>query len=158
MSRPVDLLGPKSDAVRGAQLLLQSKNRRSRRQFLAEGPQAVNAALAAGLVQHLYVTEDLADEYKKSGADRIYLVTDAGLRAISETEHPSGIVAVVNQPDVSLESVTSNAKILVAAEISDPGNLGTMIRTAAACGYDYVITTSGSTDMWSGKVVRSTAG
>lgn len=158
MSRSEDLLGPKSDAVRGAQSLLLAKHRRERGQFLAEGPQAVQAGIAAGIVKHLYVIPDLYDEYAKSKVERIYQVTDAGLKALSDTSTPAGVVAVATIPTTSLESIPNDAKVLVAVEISDPGNLGTMIRTAAAAGYDYVLTTSGSADLWSGKVVRSTAG
>lgn len=158
MSRSADLLGPKSDAVRGAQSLLLAKHRRERGQFLVEGPQAVQAAIEAGLVKYLYVTADLYDQYAHFGVERIYLVTDAGLKALSDTNNPSGVIAVANIPTFDLEDIPINAKVLVAVEISDPGNLGTMIRTAAASGYRNVITTNSSVDMWSGKVVRSTAG
>lgn len=158
MSRSVDLLGPKSDAVRGAQLLLQGKNRRARGQFLVEGPQAVQAALAAGWVEQLYLTPELQDEYASLHSGRTYLVSDAGLKSIAETENPAGVIAVARIPDIDLSDISGDCKVLVAAEISDPGNLGTIIRTAAAAGYDFVITTAGSVDAWSGKVVRSTAG
>lgn len=158
MSPSQDLLGPKSDAVRGAQLLLESKNRRTRREFLAEGPQAVNAALDAGWVKYLYVTDDYLQSNDLDSAIRTYQVTSQGLAVLAETKSPQGVIAVCRIPEVELDDFKSATRILVASGISDPGNLGTMIRTAAAAGYELVITTTGSADVFSGKVVRSTAG
>lgn len=152
-------LGPHSDAVSGARLLLQSKNRRIRREFLVEGPQGVEAALSAGWVTSLYVTE--ADHplalLAHSIGVRVYVVTEQALAAISETVTPQGVVAVCSMPETHLEEVRSGT-VVVCAGISDPGNLGTIIRTAAAAGATAVITTSGSADIFGGKCIRSTVG
>jgi RNA methyltransferase, TrmH family len=158
MSPSQDLLGPKSDAVRGAQLLLEAKHRRTRREFLAEGPQAVNAALDAGWVKYLYVTDDYTGDVELDPQIRTYQVTEQGLAVLAETKSPQGVIAVCRIPEVELDDFKAATRILVASGISDPGNLGTMIRTAAAAGYDLVVTTTGSADVFSGKVIRSTAG
>jgi TrmH family RNA methyltransferase len=155
-------LGPKSDVVTGARDLLQNKNRRTRNQFLVEGPQGVEAALQAELVSSIFVADwdtELAVIAREHGV-RVNLVTTPAMEALSETVSPQGIVAVCSIPDVSLEDVlaTKPRQLAVCVGISDPGNLGTIIRTAAASGVDAVITTAGSVDAWSGKVVRATAG
>jgi len=148
--------------VSGARDLLQSKNRRIRQQFLAEGPQAVSAALAADLVSQVFVVDEfdeLAQAAHRAGIRRS-IVTEAGLKAMCETVSPQGIVAVCQIPEVSLEEVLTplTGFVVVCVGVSDPGNLGTIIRTAAAAGARAVITTTGSADLWSGKVVRSTVG
>jgi TrmH family RNA methyltransferase len=148
--------------VTGARDLLQSKNRRTRNQFLAEGPQGVEAALQAELAKSVFVTDwdsDLAALARSCGV-RVNLVTAPAMDALCETVSPQGVVAVCDIPDSSLEAVlaTKPRSLAVCVGVSDPGNLGTIIRTAAASGVDAVITTSGSVDAWSGKVVRATAG
>ena len=160
--RPTSALGPKSDVVAGARELLQNKNRRTRNQFLVEGPQGVEAAIDAGLASSVFVTDwdsELAELARKVGV-RVNLVTVPAMEALCETISPQGVVAVCAIPDASLETVLANKpqQLAVCVGISDPGNLGTIIRTAAASGVDAVITTAGSVDAWSGKVVRATAG
>jgi TrmH family RNA methyltransferase len=158
----VSALGPKSDVVSGARDLLISKNRRIRGQFLVEGAPGVDAALSASMVSSLFVVDwdhELAIDARRLGV-RVNLVTSPAMEALSETKSPQGVVAVCAIPNHSLEDVlnTKPQTIAVCAGVSDPGNLGTIIRTAAAVGADAVITTSGSVDVWSGKVVRATAG
>ena len=82
------------------------------------------------------------------------LVSDAALDRLSSTRTPQSPVAIIEIPDRPLSPGRS---VLVAWDISDPGNLGTMIRTAAAFGLD-VMTTAGSADVWSPKVLRAAAG
>lgn len=152
-----DLLGPKSDAVAGARLLLEPRERRRRRQFLVEGKAGIEAALAAGWVEALYLTPAAA-ELAAPGI-RVYWVSPAGLKALSETVTPQGGVAVCRRPEVDLAQTLASAdRVVVCAGVADPGNLGTIVRTALAFGYDAVLVTTGSADPWSGKVLRSTAG
>jgi TrmH family RNA methyltransferase len=140
-------------------LLLQSKNRRQRREFLVEGPQGVEAALEAGWVKSLYVSDAADALVRQARVDgvRVYEVTDQGLAALAETVTPQGVVAVCVMPESTLEEVRTGA-VVVCAGISDPGNLGTVIRTAAAAGVSAVITTTGSADIYNGKCIRSTVG
>ena len=160
--RPASALGPKSDVVAGARDLLLNKHRRARGQFLVEGPQGVEAALAADLAQSLFVTDwnqELAVLARKHSI-RVNFVTPQALEALTETITPQGVVAVCKTPSHLLEDVLASkpASIAICVGVSDPGNLGTIIRTAAAMGVGAVVTTVGSVDAWSGKVVRATAG
>jgi TrmH family RNA methyltransferase len=148
--------------------LLTRKGRAAASAFLVEGPHAVDAALtAAGHdVRELFVTEaaaerdaGLIDRARAAGAE-IRVVTDRVLGSLRDTVTPQGIVAVVAEPVTTLSSALAGAPRLVALleNVGDPGNAGTVIRTADAAGADAVIATRGSVDLWSGKCLRATAG
>lgn len=124
-----------------------------------EGPQCVEAALDAGWVTALYAVDPQDALVHKAQTKRVrtYLVTDQGLAALAETVTPQGVVAVCTMPDAQLEDIRTGT-VVVCAGISDPGNLGTIIRTAAAAGASAVITTTGSADLYNGKCLRSTVG
>jgi TrmH family RNA methyltransferase len=159
---PEFVLGPKSDVVTGARDLLTARNRKSRAQFLAEGPQSVSAVIAAGwaisvlaVEEHLELLETAQDE-----SIRAYLITQSAASALSDTVNSQGVFAVCRIPEVSIEDLDLESvdPFVVCVGISDPGNLGTIIRTAAASGAKAVVTTTGSADIWNGKVLRSAAG
>jgi len=154
-----DLLGPHSDAVVGAHALLDPKQRRIRKQFLVEGPMGVDTALNAGLVTAIYVGPDAPPRFHQVRGVRTYFVSASAIAKISETHSPQGVVAVCAQPDHVLEEIIHSFTRFVACDgVSDPGNLGSIIRSAAAAGYDALITTNGSADIYNGKVVRATVG
>ena len=82
------------------------------------------------------------------------------MKLMSETITPQGIIAICTIPDTQLDSIALNGsrKFIYLSEVQDPGNAGTILRSADAFGMDAVITSPGSVDMYSPKVVRSTAG
>lgn len=137
------------------------------RRFLAEGPQAVREALARpGVVRELFGTAgaleryaDLADAAVRAGVP-VSPVTDDGLAALAETVVPQGLVAVCNHLDVGLTAVLDRSPRLVAVlvEVRDPGNAGTVLRTADAAGADAVIFAGEAVDPYNGKCVRASAG
>jgi RNA methyltransferase, TrmH family len=90
----------------------------------------------------------------------IVVVDERVARSLGDTVHPQGMVAVVDLPSTRLEDVVRRRPRLVAVlcDVADPGNAGTVIRTADAAGADAVILTRRSTDPYSGKCVRSSAG
>ena len=142
------------------------KERKAAGQFVAEGLQCVREALVAKsgpMIETLYVTsngrrklEELADLSSINVVD----VSDEVMKEMSETITPQGILAVCAIPNVSLDSITLNGsrRFIYLSEVQDPGNAGTILRSADAFGMDAVITSPGSVDMYSPKVVRSTAG
>ncbi len=86
-------------------------------------------------------------------------VTDDVLRSMSTTTTPQGVVARVLTPDTSLDRIPAEAKlVLVLADVRDPGNAGTLVRSAVAAGADAVVFIRGSVDPYSPKTVRSSAG
>ena len=145
-----------------AAVKLQRHAGRSRAgRFLAEGPNLVDAAARRGLVDELFATEAAAGRHRALLAELpIRLVTDRAAKALSETVTPSGLVAVCRMPDTSIDSVLAAAPrlVVVAVELSEPGNAGTLIRLADALGAAAVIFAGHGVDPYNGKCLRSSAG
>jgi TrmH family RNA methyltransferase len=127
--------------------------------FLAEGPQAVREAWRAGVVMELFATADAAQRHPDltEGAS---LVDDAALQALADTVQPQGVVAVCRQRDIPLDAALSAQPRLLAVcvDIRDPGNAGTILRTADAAGATAVVFAGETVDPYNGKAVRSSAG
>ena len=90
----------------------------------------------------------------------VYEISSRAAAALSETVHPQGIVAVCRTVDVSLRDALGRRTKLAVALVApnDPGNLGTILRTADAAGAQAVVITEGGVDVYSGKAVRASAG
>ena len=136
-----------SDRVRAVRRLWTRKHRQKAGRFVAGGPQAVREALAAGVVEVLYSVEP------RDGAT---LVPDDVLSAMSETVTPQGVLAVCRF--LSFTPPADPQLVVVLHDVRDPGNAGTILRTADAAGADAVYFTGDSVDPYNGKCVRSTAG
>jgi TrmH family RNA methyltransferase len=153
---------PRTPRIVAARRLQRRKDRDQSGRFLAEGPQAVREALAAGVVLELFGTGEALDRYADLAAQapEVSPVTDEALRALAETVHPQGLVALCEQIDVPIGKALVKQPRLVAvvAEIRDPGNAGTVLRTADAAGADVVIFAGDAVDPYNGKCVRASAG
>jgi RNA methyltransferase, TrmH family len=153
--------------VVAARKLLRRRHRDEAGLFLAEGPQAVREALRGGTVTELFATaEALARRPELHGAAtdagaKVWPITESGLASLTETVTPQGMVAVCRQRHHdSLEPVLTKTPRLVAvlAGVADPGNAGTVVRTADAAGAAAVVFPDGAVDPYNGKCVRATAG
>ena len=136
------------------------KGRLSTGAFLVEGERAVNQIIIArpGEIEEILIVGDKPSLY--SGYT-IRSLTEGQFKSISTTRTPQGIAAVVTTPpDIYTNKPPPDIgdKILLLEDIQDPGNTGTLIRTAAAFGYSGVIMTEKSADPLSPKCVQSTAG
>ena len=128
--------------------------------FLAKGPQAVREALAAGLVEEIFVEVGRSVELDLGGIHTT-AVTTAGLAALAETVTPQGVVAVCRQrhhDDLAPLLRPRPDLVAVLAGIADPGNAGTVLRTADAAGAAAVVFPDGTVDPYNGKCVRASAG
>ena len=141
--------------------LHRHSGRRRAARFLAEGPNLVEAALRRDLVIEVFVTEAALTRFGSmlEGAV-VHVVTDRAAKALSDTVTPVGLVAVCAMPSTSLADVLADGPrlIAVAAEISEPGNAGTLIRIADALGADAVVLAGHSVDPYNGKCLRASAG
>ena len=155
-----DILGPHAGLVVGARALLKPRERRDRQLFLIEGPQAVREAVAAGAVRTILIDHMRDAIVEEFGAIADAFISPKALASISDTESPQGIVAICGIPTLSLEDVlqASTRTVVVCVGLQDPGNLGTIIRTAHSAGVDAVLLTAGSVDLYNSKVLRSSVG
>jgi TrmH family RNA methyltransferase len=137
--------------------------RAAERRFVVEGPQAVREALEAGVLLELYAEPGrqvaVADAARAAGVV-VTPVAAPVLAAMAGTSAPQGLLGLARLVDVPLEHALAGAPRLVAVleAVADPGNAGTVVRTADAAGADAVVLTAGSVDPHNGKVVRATAG
>jgi TrmH family RNA methyltransferase len=162
-----ELTSTRSPRVKAARRLAKRAFRRRERRFLAEGPQAVREALAiSGVLAELFTTadaesrhQDLVAQAEKTGIP-VFRVSGDIMADLAQTVTPQGLLAVCEFVDAPLESVLAAAPRLVTvlAHVRDPGNAGTVLRTADAAGSDSVIFTDASVDPYNGKCVRASAG
>jgi TrmH family RNA methyltransferase len=159
LHRP-EVFTPRTPRVVAARRLQRRRDRDETGRFLAEGPQAVREALARGDVVELFVAEDAVERHAPLLGERYSVVTVEAIAALSETVQPQGIVAVCEQLDVPLDTALSTVHRLVAvfADIRDPGNAGTVLRTADAAGAGLVVVAGQTVDPYNGKAVRASAG
>jgi TrmH family RNA methyltransferase len=148
--------------VVAARRLQRRKDRDQSGRFLAEGPQAVRSALAAGVVLELFATDAALLRHAELAAQApvVSPVTDEALAALAETVQPQGLVAVCEQIDVPLaEALAKRPRLVAVADgIRDPGNAGTVLRTADAAGAQAVVFAGDAVDPYNGKCVRASAG
>jgi TrmH family RNA methyltransferase len=129
--------------------------------FLAEGKHIVDELLKSDwdieslLTSKPEIFESLGESKK---ANNIDLVKSAVINTVATTRTPQEILAVVKIPEMPELDISGMSRIIVADRIGDPGNLGTIIRTARAFDYDLIITTVNSVDIYNPKVVRATQG
>jgi TrmH family RNA methyltransferase len=158
--------------VAAARRLTRRSARESAREFLAEGPQAVREALRLATVSPDAARGLLGtDEALERHPDLVALAHQAGVpvsritpraaAGLSETSTPQGVVAVCRYLDVPLSTAFADppprlAVVLLA--VRDPGNAGTVLRTADAAGADAVVLGAQSVDPYNGKAVRASAG
>jgi RNA methyltransferase, TrmH family len=150
--------------VARARELLRPAGRKEAGRFLIDGPQAVREALAAGVVEDLFLTDDAGDrfpEFLDSGATT-HVVEHRVIEALSSAVTPQGVVAVA--PLISIDVATAlsacgpGRPLVVLDAIADPGNAGAVLRVADAAGAGAVVFSAKSVDVHNAKCVRSAAG
>jgi RNA methyltransferase, TrmH family len=143
--------GAHSPRLKAARRLTKRAFRQRERAFLAEGPQAVAEAFhcEAG-VTDLFVTAGIP----------VHVVSGEIMDELAQTVTPQGLLAICGFVDVPLGEITTPAPDLVAllANVRDPGNAGTVLRTADAAGAQAVVFADASVDPYNGKCVRASAG
>jgi TrmH family RNA methyltransferase len=154
--------------VKEARRLSRRSVRTERRLFLADGPHAVGAAVARGVAVEVFATAAAAEQYAGlvAAAPRWSLVDDRALSSLSDSVSPAGIVAVCAFLDVPLDEAlatatgtgTGPATVAIASDVRDPGNAGTLVRTADAMGANAVVLSGHAVDLYNPKTVRASVG
>lgn len=149
-------------AVQALRALREARTRRESGLFLAEGAKMVGEALEAGLCRTLIVEDTRREEYAALSARAEaagcggMLVSGAVMRAVSEAKTPQGIACTAAIPD---EPATLCGRWIVALDgVQDPGNVGTIVRTADAAGFEGVLLGTGCADLYGAKALRATMG
>lgn len=137
-----------------------AKTRKETGTFVVEGLRIVQEIPKVQL-QKVYVTEEFFQKNQEmlQGID-YELVSENVLKEVSDTKTPQGILAVVKKKEYSLEQVSKeeNLCFLVLENLQDPGNVGTLIRTAEGAGISAVLLSQDTVDLYNPKVIRSTMG
>lgn len=149
--------------VKKIKSLQQRKNRDKEGVFIVEGirfvgeiPQTVTILYYA--VSHTFQKINDISIYEKRS--QVFVFSDNVFDSISDTQHTQGIIAICQKKNIELSEYVLHEKgfYILAENIQDPGNLGTIIRTADACHADAVFLSKGCVDLYNAKVLRSTMG
>jgi RNA methyltransferase, TrmH family len=162
--------GAHSPRLKAARRLTKRAFRQRERAFLAEGPQAVAEAFRYGArLTDLFVTvparsrhHDLTSAIADAGVP-VHVVSGEIMAELAQTVTPQGLLAICGFVDVPLAEITSTAEpqpqlVALLANVRDPGNAGTVLRTADAAGAHAVVFADASVDPYNGKCVRASAG
>ena len=144
--------------IKDIQKLKENKNIKKYGKYLIEGKHLVEEALDAKVVEEIIVSESF-EEYNivDSFEGDLIKVTDSVMKSISDTITTQGIIAVCHIDKKELD-INNYSKVLILDKVQDPGNLGTIIRTADAFNFDCIILGKGTTSLYGQKVIRSTQG
>lgn len=143
------------------------KGRMALNAYILEGLRLVDEALQAGAeIRYFVVSEGVPDSFEKLlekhpgyTGTMGYRIPDDLFERISETESPQGIMAIASYPLIDLDdSIDRFSRLIILENLQDPGNMGTIIRTADACGMDGILLSKDSVDPYNPKVLRSTMG
>ena len=140
-----------NDKVKYAVSLKDNKNRKREGKFIGEGKKSLELALKAGLVDEVFTYEALLIDEEITQ----YLVNEEVMKKLSSSSTPEGVVFIAKTPEFKKDNFS---KILYLDSINDPGNLGTLIRTALAFNYDAVVTSSDSVSVYNEKSLAACKG
>jgi TrmH family RNA methyltransferase len=159
-------LGPRHATVkRLRELLRDARVRDAERAFVVEGPRAVDAALDRGAVFEAVYFGPRAEAAFPALTARILAtgtevaeLKEGVLEKVGTTRTPQPILAVATMPTVGRDVLARDGLVLVGVALADPGNVGTILRSAEAAGAAAIVLGPGSVDAYNPKVVRSSAG
>lgn len=150
-----------NDKIKYFSSLLDKKTRNKERLFLVEGHHLIDEVFKTSFLKAV-ISSDKKQLNMYKNVEK-YLVTEAIIEKLSTTKKPQnilGVVKMLNHLPVLLDKIVKKefVKLVILDDINDPGNLGTIIRTTAALGYDAIIISNNTVDLYNEKTIRATQG
>lgn len=144
--------------------LKERRFRQKENKFILEGLRLIEEAIKASMeIEYIILLEENTSIFEDSvllsksiNKEKVYVLSKNLFTQIAATENPQGILAVVKNKEISID--LNGEFFLICDKVQDPGNLGTIIRTAHAAGVDGIILTKGTVDIYNDKTIRSTMG
>lgn len=147
-----------NNLVKETAKLKQRKYREETNKFLLEGFKSIKEAFDYGIdIKYVFVKENKVSDYKFL-ENNIIITNNEVLKKISTTDTPPDCVGVAEQKHFDISEAKEKSKILLLESIKDAGNLGTILRTAAAFGVDFIFLYGDCVDLYNPKVVRASVG
>lgn len=157
-----EITSSKNDLIKSLKKLHKKKYRDEANRYLIEGFHLVEEAVKAQVPLPLILIDDRGQrewgQWLETISTEKYLVSTDVMKSLSDLPTPQGILAVAEKPLVTHESFAGKGNWVLLDRVQDPGNVGTIIRTADAAGFAGVILGEGSADIYSTKVLRSMQG
>ncbi|MEG0773163.1 RNA methyltransferase [Clostridium sp.] len=153
-----------NNLIKETKKLKDKKYRNEKGLFIIEGFRFVEEALKSNFyIETIFISENIISKFSDYGLEnclkegtKVVSLPEGVFRSISSTDSPQGILAVVKIKSDEVFNNTNNYVLI--DKVQDPGNLGTIIRTAHAAGYSGIILTKGTVDLYNEKTLRSTMG
>lgn len=157
MREILEIKSLQNDLVKFAVKLQNPKFRKSSGLIFADGDKTIEGFINDDIeFEYLFLKAD-NEIYKKAKAKKIVFVTDDILKKISSLKTPSSMAGIIKEPDINKEGFYNLSRIALFENIKDAGNLGTIIRSAAAFSIEGIILFSDCVDLYNTKVIRSAA-
>ena len=146
-----------NETIKNIDKLNDKKVRNKRREFIIEGYHLVDESYKHNLLKAVLSINE--DDFIKYPNVEHYLINDAVLKKLTKTVNPQGIIGIVKMPSFDAPDLQKEKiKIVMLDSINDPGNLGSIVRTAAALGYDAIYMSTDTVDIYNEKTLRATQG
>lgn len=148
-----------------SRLINDSSFRKKEKKLVIENEVMIDEAISCGILPDcIFISENaakknhlLSDKYVNI-CKNMFMISDDVAEKISDLETPQGVTAVISLDSLPECKICSGGKYVLLERVADPGNIGTIIRTADAFGFDGIILTEGCADAYSPKAMRSTMG
>ena len=150
--------------VKAWRALKETKGRAAQRLFLAEGDHLTGEALAAHAANALLVGEGVRERFARhmqAAHDQrrsVYILADHVMEALCDAKTPQGVIAVCALPDIGTRLPADQLKLAALDGVQDPGNVGTVLRTLDAAGFDALLIDQRTADPYGPKALRASMG
>ncbi len=152
----IEITSASNEKFKFFKTLLTKKGRDESSKYMVEGIKSVRDAIDAGAdIDALILSEDV--DFHAAGDFLVYRMPKILAHKLSDTKTPQGVYAVLNKPKTCL-TLSSRGAYVYCDRISDPGNLGTIIRTCDSAGFDGVLLSAGCVEVYNPKTIRACMG